>query len=1512
MKLKKLGRALLSSTLVASLMLSPMPFRSLNVVEAKVAGNRLTAVTLDDSIQAYLDIPSTLPLQWGSLALDKEKVMRKLFFGWNKKAISSGGGSYLASSSLDVTDYYYAQDLPFYSTLSNGGTIPLYCGQTRAADPDSLVFAGVVNDPRVYALFSLDDPSPTTIDVAYAGRELSKQILLWAALNTNWDPNMFSKALNTNVSDFDGTGYGTAIGYVGDFESNWSKTIAENGSVEVKPIQPASYNAYVATAPASKAAVAQISWEFVDGGSLQDLNQVATITYEGLPSNAQVLHGYDSATATKLGYPSTKPNVDYIYFTNTSGGNWSVTPKVTYKGAYKYMNDFVLAYYEGSTSPDSHQPFIAPVPTPSIKPVNISFTIEPCTTCVDPNVPTPSGNNKTTDLRWYNMPSAFGEIKNGIGYNADGPTVSGSFAATRAQEPFEAMLGVPSTERFYVNLGGTEGFIDVNYKYAEATQTFVVSWSTPWYIPPPPPPPGGSAGAGQSGTEFFDQTNTVNFKSLHLENASFRVFGNGQAANSDLGISVAVTNSSNLSSSFTLQPKSTGLQIGPNAGTANYNMGTTTAWKTSVPAGATPKITGRVATRSDGQSTAYSKANSQIGQAFAQNDALTITIAGKQYVFVPSVNMKTATIFGGSTTVTVDATDGQGKNYFKPVAEKWDIWSHVPIKGYNGNPEDNGSRNIGGTILKAENIDIDVTKGNGTYPFQNFADKNYVKYEAVTTVKGSAAALHKDVSELDSGNAKGTSAGYNNAKDPTSAADHISGNNVLTQYTNWQVPETSGENSLSFKHSGKKPDGNLDKSTGDNPAYKSINPIVIHDPVSSMYAWISDIPSSQLQDQRIVASAEAVSVNPRATASGGATGPARQYIDYDFKISMPNTAAFNRYWSQASTNSTETGIVDPDFTSPGTIGKGYNGSALSKVTTRSYNNPYLNGGGQWDISKWINAKYVKFPYGVYYYKNSGEVGGSSGGFYAANSWIQLYDDNQSVRTGDTTEFNFHVVGDARDIQNGIVYFVSEAINAPAALQGEPDALYAAAEQYTNGTRKMVGASLGSYRTKRDGEAAYSAANSVNVDVVGRIGNVLVSDSTDPAWSSVFWKTNNGQIQTQDPTHRDYGLSFNMFDSLVNPNSTGFPAFDRFGTISAWHGESEALHTLPIGKNILTNSQTEQTMKLGYSIGGSVQTLGDYDYSMWIYPQNTLAGTFRTGKPGDPFKLMTADQYTSGAPWKEYYNSDVNNTISSSAPVLGRYYTPTFKYNLSSTLADPRMKISPWEVRSPEYKDAVRKGTTSKVITGSPAWLEIPQALRTWLGSFTSSGKWGLPGINGNNALGSKTQDGTCNCARTLTNVQKWNWNYNLPQNTKIWFYNNAAGKAKDGSPLYESASKDQYVLTSMVFRTKAVRTDYPGSSDSWQTGWVSPAIAYGDHYQVYAGQSVPDWDLTMFTNTGSGGLPDIVGTAKDLPNGLTVGTGQNGTWDPRQGTGYSSPRVPIVFWNYSQSASTDKDNVGTH
>lgn len=1397
---------------------------------------------------------------------------------------------------------YYGRGLPFdLKDPATGKVYPGYCAQSYAYASKNMTAQGIVTDARIIKM--INTVTPANPESPSDAQQMAIQIVLWGALNNNWSPDLFSGGhVSTNAASY--TGMASVADHVKKIAAAWGDIISADQKT-VKPLQlkKKSISAICSLDPEDPSAVVEVEWALAGGGQVDNLTQVADITYEGI--GGTVLHGGDPGVKEKLlkeyGIKG-KAAADYIIISDASKpGKSTVTANVKYKKGYEPLNNLSLVHYDGGSS---NQPFIMPVKGKTKFEMTVTWW---CDTVIPPPEETPP-ETESKPLRWYNMPSAFGEIKNGIGYNENGITTTGSYAQTRSQETFEAMNGIPSTERFYVNLGGTEGFMDVSYSLEELKQDFTVTWQTPWEIKKTCGSGKDTYDCSESGVASFSKTLPWKFKALHLKEASFRVFGDGAVQQPDLELDLKIVNKDKEVGSYNLQPNPAGLEVGPGVGDSTYNIGATSAWAPSQGSFTTAKVSGRVAVESDGKGEAYGKANANVGQIFAQNDALEITIRGTSYKFVPDVNKKTDQAFkdGGGE---LDSTNGQDVNYFTPVGEKWDVWSHVPIAGYNGNPEDDGQRSLKGTPILLEDLPIDIRKGNGIYEFQTSEAGNTLDYEAaVTTVKGSPKDLMDTVDELLDGTSQGKATVYGSPLDPINKEYYKDANFVWLQYTNWQVPVSSGENNLQFKHSGNEPDMNKDSSLDDNPTYRSINPVLIHDPTTGLYAWISDIPDSQLQDQRINASDERFSKHP-STQSGNS----RQYIDYDFQVTIPNVAAYETYWAQVAKNSQEAGFEDNDFTYPGTLGKGYKGSAAGQVSSRSYENPYSGASG-WDVSKWNTAKYIKFPYDVYYYKNSGESGGDQAGFYDAGQWIKLYDDNHTVKAGDPTVFNFHVASEQKDVKDGIIYVVSETLNSQGAVADNADALYRSGEQYVNGTRSVAGTNIGSYNTERDGEAIYSAVNQINVDGIGRIGNVLVSDTSDPAWAGVFWQTKNGKVDTTKPVQKDYGTTFNFYESTVLPNSTGFAAYDRFHTLTNWHGEMQPLHSLPLTRNVHTKGKEDQVVKLGYNIGGSIQTVGDYDYSMWIYPQNQLAGKFTTGNASQHFKLIASDPFMSGAKYQEYYDSSVNNTLHGSQGVIGKDYKPRYQHLLSSSLADPRMKMSAWEKKSDTYQKAVQLGSNKKTLTGSPSWIVIPRSLRTLMGSDNSQGRWGPSGLNGNNSYGAKDAPGSSDCPCSYENVQKWNWNYSLPQNTKIWFDKNPQNTSRDGSPKFEAPSRDQYVITSMAFRTKVSRKTFPGADDMWQTNVELPAIEFGDHYLVSKSQSIPDWDLTMYTNTGVNTLPDIQSATKDVPKGVTPSTDPSKpmTWDPTQEGNIGAPMLDIIWWNYSKAATTDTDSIGTH
>lgn len=1466
----------------------------------------------------------------------------------------------------------YGRDMPFYlKDNATGIMYPGYCAQSWVLASKDMSATGLATDPRLLKLANI----ATKGDVASPAHHdhVAMQTVLWAALNNNWSPDLFGKHISTDRADY--PQMQQVYDSIMRVSAEWGDIIGTKEAVKPVINKSEEYKAKPPLEDDSKTTIVAVEIALEGGAALPyDLSKIANITHH-VPGDWSKLDR--KAAAAEIQAHGLPLSIKYEYFkvpVTDKEQRVKVKADVKYVENYKVLNDIALAVYTGSSG---NQPFL--MPRNAIK--NFEYTvIIPPGKCgpSDPNYENgckppeeekePEGDIEVIPLRWHNMPLAFGEMKDGIGHNNLGITDSGTYAKTRDKEEFEAMNGVPTTERFYVNLGGTEGFIDVKYNYVKVKQDFQVKWKSVYHAVPKV--------CGQITTPF-DHTNNWVFKAMNIQEASFRVFNHGSLFQEDLELDIQIDNAVSQPGSYDLNGGRPELQQGPGVGSDTYAIGAENAWEVVVDAGSFSGYPCTAASSKEHhKQQAFDKANSVIGELFAQNDSLTITIQGQDYVVIPEMNKQSSLPFPGDEGGELDATNGEELQYFKPLGELWDVYGKIPLAGYNGNPGDDGERSvpstIGGTetpILK-ENIPLNHTERNGIYEYQTSETGNILDYNTlVQKIVGVEHELHEDVCLLDDGTKPACEASaYPSGKNPTNKDYYLEGNAVMLQYTNWQAPVTQAGD-LTFTHSGNEPDDNHDNSLDDNPTYRSVNPILLHNPTSAQFAWIADIPNSEMQDQRINGSDERISTHDSVN---NASANPRLYIDYDFQLTIPDNATFNQYWGQQAGTSDRTGFPDLDFEKPGTLGKYYmDTKTVEQFPERFSVSPYLTqtAGPQyylttdgnnlsaiktrntWGIGKWVTAKYVKFPFDVYYYKNSGEQGGDAAGWYDAGTWIKLYDDMTiPSKATDPTEFNFHVGSNTKDINNGIIYVTSEAINSPDEAKGDPEALYLNGEQYINGTRNPKDEQLATYGTNYYGEATHSSTNQINIDVVGRIGNLAVSDTSDPAWNDVFWNTDSkGNIKVTEPVNKNYGLNYNMYETGLLGNASGFAPFDRFKTLDQWHGEMDPLYTLPVRTNPVSRGQSEQAIKLGYTIRGSLQTVGDYGFhggsSMWIYPQNQLAGNFKTGKPSDPFKLVTSDPYAPGSKYMEYYDSKVNNTLHGQGGVLGKEYSPAYQHNLSASLADNRMKMSSWEKSNANYQKALQQGTQKKVISGNPSWIEIPLSLRTEIGSHFTQGRYGNinitpPHRNGNNGEGAKGDgngsafaggdlvNGSCKCDGSYVNAHKWNFNYSLPQNTKVWFNNRTN---KSGSPIFEAVTHDQYIITSMTFRTKVARSTFPGADDDWQTEIKAPALGDSQSYLIKGTQQIPDWDLTMYTKHGveNGGAPvpkitEIAGSDPTIgpkyPSNITpIGGDPSGgivttpdKWDPAQDGNIGNPMLDIVWWNYSKQATTDKDNIGTH
>jgi hypothetical protein len=313
---------------------------------------------------------------------------------------------------------------------------------------------------------------------------------------------------------------------------------------------------------------------------------------------------------------------------------------------------------------------------------------------------------------------------------------------------------------------------------------------------------------------------------------------------------------------------------------------------------------------------------------------------------------------------------------------------------------------------------------------------------------------------------------------------------------------------------------------------------------------------------------------------------------------------------------------------------------------------------------------------------------------------------------------------------------------------------------------------------------------------------------------------------------------------------------------------------------------------------------------------------------------------------------------------------------SHTLADTRAKISrqvgpdgymEWD--TPTRVNASLRGSQHTEFLGNPHWIEIPQTLRTWIGSTNTTGRvwedstsmvagytnsnnrlnsttvnhnWGPPGAGSStvhgNILGTAVVAGVSGTnfidwnTSARTNAHRWSFRFHLPYTTMVMFPD-APVRDNNGLPVvgpggvpvsnsqrgrFEGRERDQFLNVDFTFRTKGSNTI---------------------------------WDLSTYTNTAGTSLDLPLGvrmipdsfTPVDIP--VTPGlepaflfdkipplTGRPHAWlvpwsrwvPPVQGPpdydipairppdNWIRPSTPIISFDYSNPAESDKTTIGTH
>lgn len=1018
-------------------------------------------------------------------------------------------------------------------------------------------------------------------------------------------------------------------------------------------------------------------------------------------------------------------------------------------------------------------------------------------------------------LRWYNQPVAFAEIKDK------------TYSDDRSTEYWEVMAGVPTTETFYINAGGTPVYIDITAFKKQYSWSRVYKGTETASCP----------GHGEDPTTYCkiktSDTKTGYKKHegdyISIETITYRTAD--QAILDNIEIFQNEKEYVPISNSVQVQDNGSVLYT-RSFGKKDKNSFGCSDGQQKAPEGHT-HVT---CTSANGWNAVNKAIAADEEKVFSQNDNVKIKIEGVDYTIVTRNYME-----GNANT---DTQLYHQVSEFLPIGEDWDKTTKIPVVGYNGKPEAAGNRNVGSKAVANKlrfyktNVPIQLYQVNGIYHFDALLDQNFMEYSDMKVL-------------LQNTQSKPPSPSY---------PDEYP---IRLEYTDYKVTGSS--------------------YTADSTNHKGPNPIVFHDPVSAQQVWVHDISEDILKDQRIIAGVKEMVVHPNVTDDNA---PSRQYIDYDFKVSFRNGGSFGKDYDGDKAVDKKA-LLNVNESPPGTRGGGTNwgfqgeSNVLLSEAPRSLTYPSTTDAANtyMDVSKWTNAKYIKFDGINVRYEGDGQ-------YYPMGTWIKLYDDGGQVKEGDPTEFLFHVMSNTKDAANVVTHFASEAINAPETIRSMTDmnargaAVYADAEGFpANSHRKDKG-----YTSLNENKVIVSAASSASnirlSDIIGRIGNVIVDDTSDPMWANIFWKASTDWLipnvikkpDVDTPVSRFFSVPFSLFEETSSSNSR---FNNRWDTLVEYHDASnKRLGRLPVNSAENTSLLYDllglrtSSIKMGYTAQFSVQTLGDYDKEMKVIPSYDLAGDFPNAPNGFSFFVPS----TNGGTTKlvEYYDSEAPDPYD---------YTPGIRLTLSHSLKNPRAKIDSAEKDTPEYQNASRTDTT---IIGTPSMITIPQALRTWIGSTDTVGRvgsssWSEGATHQTGSVSVGTGDGTRVGAEpdpdgTYSNAHRWHGKIGLPSSTRV-------GILKPDGSVYQFVDKTfkQYIIIYLTFRTNG-------------------------------GNGL--WDLTTTTNTATNpdGSPSfnfkISTTPKDPPSVNVPG-------DPGEPP-FERPKTPVIVVDYANDSSTDSEVVGTH
>ena len=225
-----------------------------------------------------------------------------------------------------------------------------------------------------------------------------------------------------------------------------------------------------------------------------------------------------------------------------------------------------------------------------------------------------------------------------------------------------------------------------------------------------------------------------------------------------------------------------------------------------------------------------------------------------------------------------------------------------------------------------------------------------------------------------------------------------------------------------------------------------------------------------------------------------------------------------------------------------------------------------------DTSEWTKAKYVKFDFNVIHNDT----------MYKANSWIQIPLNSPS---GDY-KYDFYVPLANREKVSALVEVKSIAINAP----------YEDGEAPTNKIR---------YSQPLPHSAKHSTLKKFDIDVVGRIGNMVIEDTGDFRFSNLFkqplvpteWYIPN-VVKKVNPNLQNKIVG-DQTDIRGYAVSSGTRWLNTYGLLPHLQQSPIAFPLSPEKNNI--SALQKSPLRPGYKVYTDIQTIGNYYSNVQVIP-----------------------------------------------------------------------------------------------------------------------------------------------------------------------------------------------------------------------------------------------------------------------------------------------------------------------